>query len=121
MVIIRPEQPGDIAAIREINETAFGQATEASIVDSLRDACPDTLSLVAAEGDRVLGHILFSPVLVSSGSEATQGMGLAPMAVPPERQRQGVGSMLLQAGIHVIRERNCPFVIVLGHPEYDRQ
>ena len=118
MVTTRPEQPKDIAAIRKINETAFGQLTEASIVDSLRDACPDAVSLVAVEGDRVLGHILFSPVRVSPRSEVTQGMGLAPMAVLPERQRQGIGSMLVQAGIHVLRERNCSFIIVLGHPEY---
>lgn len=118
MITIRPEQPDDIAAVREINETAFGQPTEAAIVDTLRTACPDAVSLVAVEDDRIVGHIFFSPVFVSAGNEATQGMGLAPMAVLPERQRQGIGSLLVRAGIETLRERNCPFIIVLGHPEY---
>ena len=118
MITIRPEQPDDIAAVRAINETAFGQPAEATIVDSLRNTCPDAVSLVAVEGDRILGHIFFSPVCVSGGHGVIQGMGLAPMAVLPERQRQGIGSMLVQAGIDAMRERNCLFVIVLGHPEY---
>ena len=78
-------------------------------MDALRDACPEVVSLVAVEGDRVLGHILFSPVSVARGQDVTGGMGLAPMAVLPERQRQGIGSMLVQAGIAAIRERRCPF------------
>jgi putative acetyltransferase len=68
--------------------------------------------------DRILGHIFFSPVFVSGENEAPPGMGLAPMAVLPERQRQGIGSMLVQAGIDVMRKRNCPFIIVLGHPDF---
>jgi len=118
MITVRTEQPDDIAAVRAINEAAFGEPTEATIVDSLRDRCPDAVSLVAVEDDRVLGHIFFSPVTVSGGHEASRGMGLAPMAVLPERQRQGIGSMLVQAGVDAMREQNCPFIIVLGHPEY---
>ncbi len=118
MITIRQEKPEDIAAVSAINKTAFGQPTEAAIVDSIRAACPDAVSLVALDDDRIVGHIFFSPVLVSSATESTQGMGLAPMAVLPERQRQGIGSMLVQAGIDTMRERNCPFIIVLGHPEY---
>jgi predicted N-acetyltransferase YhbS len=64
MITVRPELPEDIAAIRAINEEAFGEPTEASIVDSLRNACPDAVSLVAVEDDRILGHILFSPVVI---------------------------------------------------------
>jgi putative acetyltransferase len=118
MIAIRPEQSEDIAAVRVVNEKAFGEPTEATIVDSLRDACPDAVSLVAVEAGKVLGHIFFSPAFVSGGHEIVKGMGLAPMAVLPERQRQGIGSMLVQAGIAAVRERNYPFIIVLGHPEY---
>jgi len=118
MITIRPEQPDDIAAVRAINEAAFGEPTEATIVDSLRSACPDVVSLVAVEDDKILGHIFFSPVVVSDGQEVNQGMGLAPMAVLPERQRQGIGSLLAREGIDALRERGCPFIIVLGHPGY---
>ncbi len=118
MISIRPEQPRDIAAVRAINQAAFDEPAEANIVDLLRDACPDAVSLVAVEDDRVLGHIFFSPASVRGEHGVTQGMGLAPMAVLPERQRQGIGSLLVEAGIDVMHKRYCPFIIVLGHPEY---
>ena len=118
MIAIRPEQPEDIAAVRAINEAAFGDTAEATIVESLRNACPDAVSLVAVEDDRIVGHIFFSPAFVAGEHEVTLGMGLAPMAVLPERQRQGIGSMLVRAGIDAMRERSCPFIIVVGHPDY---
>jgi len=118
MVTIRPEQPEDIAAVHVVNEAAFGRPAEAGIVDSIRAGCPDAVSLVALDAYRIVGHIFFSPVVVSSGTETIQGMGLAPMVVLPDRQRQGIGSLLIHAGIDAMRKRNCPFIIVLGHPEY---
>ena len=118
MVTIREEQPGDISAVRELNETVFGEPTEASIIDAIRAACPASVSLVAVDDDQVVGHIFFSPVLAPGENEAVQGMGLGPMAVVPKRQRQGIGSLLVKAGIETLRERNSPFLIVLGHPEY---
>ena len=118
MVTIRPEQPDDIAAVHALNETVFGQPVEATIVNSIRAACPDTVSLVAVDDSRVVGHILFSPVLASGERNTVQGMGLAPMTVLPERQRQGIGSLLARAGIEAMRKRKCPFIIVLGHPKY---
>ena len=118
MITIRPEQPDDITAVHLINEKAFGQPAEANLVDRLRAACPNVLSLVALSGDHVVGHILFTPVTIQSARGELQGMGLAPMAVVSERQRQGIGSQLVEAGLKVLRQRVCPFVIVLGHPEY---
>ena len=117
-VTIRTEQSSDIRAVRAINEKAFGQPTEANIVDAVRAACPQALSLVAVSGDRLVGHILFSPVAVESGKEKVAGMGLAPVAVLPEHQRRGVGSRLVQTGLEVLGRSGCPFVIVLGHPDY---
>jgi len=118
VIEIRPEEPGDIAAIHAINKNAFGQPTEADLVDLLRVACPDAVSLVAVEDGQVVGHIFFSPVTITAETGATQGMGVAPMAVVPERQRHGIGSRLVEAGLQILREQFCPFVIVLGHPEY---
>ena len=111
------EQPADSARVREINELAFGQLLEADLVDRLRANCADALSLVA-EDDTVVGHILFTPVVVESGTRRIEGMGLAPMAVIPDRQRQGVGLQLVKHGLELLRERRCPFVVVVGHPEY---
>ena len=118
MISIREEQPGDAAAVRRVNELAFGQPDEAGIVDALREACDDLVSLVAVNQGEVVGHVLFSPATISSGGRVVTGMGLAPMAVLPEHQRRGIGTKLAEFGLAVLRDRGCPFVIVLGHPEY---
>jgi len=118
MISIRRERPEDIAVIRTVNETAFDQSTEADIIDALRDVCADVLSLVAESDDEIVGHILLSPVTIEGGSQSRQGMGLAPMAVTPDRQRQGIGSELVQSGLEILRKQGCPFVIVLGHPAF---
>jgi putative acetyltransferase len=118
MISIRRERPEDIAPIRTVNETGFDQSTEADIIDALRDVCPDVLSLVAESDGEIVGHILFSPVTIEDGSQSRQGMGLAPVAVTPDRQRQGIGSELVQAGLEILRKQRCPFVIVVGHPAF---
>jgi putative acetyltransferase len=114
---IRPERPDDIARVREINTLAFGQPAEALLVDTLRANCADAVSLVADE-NAVVGHILFTPVTVENSDRPLLGMGLAPMAVHPDRQRAGIGTQLVTRGLEILRERNCPFVVVVGHPEY---
>jgi len=118
MICIRRERPEDIAAVRAVNEAAFEQTTEAEITDALRDVCADVLSLVAESDGEIVGHILFSPVTIECGSQSRKGMGLAPMAVTPDRQRQSIGSELVQAGLEILRKQGCPFVIVLGHPAF---
>lgn len=108
----------DIEAIRAINEKAFGQPQEANLVDKLRSNCDGLLSLVALQDEKIIGHILFSPVTIEGHQGILKGMGLAPMAVVPEFQRQGVGSQLVETGIEILKKSNCSFIIVLGHPEY---
>ncbi|HEV8367554.1 MAG TPA: N-acetyltransferase [Pyrinomonadaceae bacterium] len=115
MVQIQEELPDDIPAIRELNQRAFGQDQEANIVDALRSNGGCLLSLVAIVNDRLVGHIMYSPLSV--GSEIT-GAALGPMAVLPEYQRQGIGSQLVEAGNQKLNDAGCPFIIVVGHPEY---
>jgi putative acetyltransferase len=117
LTTIRLEKYGDAAAIRRVNELAFARSVEADIVDKLRANCAECLSLVADDGG-VVGHILFTPAAIVGAGRRVAGMGLAPMAVLPERQRRGIGSMLARKGIDMLHESGCPFVIVLGHPEY---
>jgi putative acetyltransferase len=104
--------------VRSLNEQAFEQPVEADIVDKLRQACPDFISLIAEDGKIVVGHILFTPVVIEESERKLQGMGLAPMAVMPGRQGQEIGSMLVKRGLEILKEQGCPFVVVLGHPEY---
>ena len=118
MTKIRFEKPEDIAFIHSVNEQAFGRVSEAKLVDTLRLACTDHLSLVADDNGSIIGHLMFTPVVVTDGKQKTEGMGLAPMAVLPSRQRQGIGTQLVDSGLQILKEKGCPFVIVLGHPEY---
>jgi len=118
MIKIRKESQKDIDVIRQINEQAFGQSQEANIIDKLRDNCCDLLSLVVLREDKLVGHILFSPAAIEGNHGIIKGMALGPMAVIPEYQGQGIGSAMVKEGIQILKESGCPFIIVLGHPEY---
>jgi len=115
---VRPEKPEDVPAIRVVNEQAFGRAAEADLVDALRRNGKATLSLIAEDNARIVGHILFSPVTIQSNETELTGAGLAPLAVVPDRQNQGIGSMLVEEGLRRLREAGHRFVVVLGHPNY---
>ncbi len=115
---IRPENPGDIDAIHKVVEAAFGQSAEADLVDVLRDNDAVTLSLIAEQGGEIVGHILFSPVTITSDEGTFEAIGLAPMAVAPSCQRQGIGSRLVRAGLDECRQLGHEVMVVLGHPEY---
>jgi putative acetyltransferase len=118
MISLREERPGDGAAIRNLTMLAFGGRVEAEIIDALRTACPGLVSLVAVENGRIVGHILFSPVIIEGKNGTISGMGLGPMAVLPDHQRQGIGTDLVRHGLARLRTWGQPFVVVLGHPGY---
>jgi putative acetyltransferase len=121
MVTIREEEVRDIGAIRKINEAAFGGPAEANVVDKLRQICDDYSSVVAIDGDEIVGHVMFSPAIIENSDGVIRGMGLAPIAVLPNHQRRGVGTALIERGLAKMREKGCPFVIVLGHADYYRR
>ncbi|ETX06913.1 MAG: hypothetical protein ETSY2_14285 [Candidatus Entotheonella gemina] len=99
MLKIRPEALTDIPAIHHVHSLAFGRVNEADLVDALRRVGTLTISLVAVQAQRVVGHIAFSPVTIVSDTAAVEAIGLASMAVLPDYQRQGIGSQLVQAGL----------------------
>lgn len=115
---IRPEIPDDAAAVRRVNEAAFGRLDEADVVDRLRERGAGYLALVAVDGDAVVGHIAFSRVTLDPPRAGLRALGLAPMAVLPGRQRGGVGSALVREGLAACREAGADAVFVLGHPGY---
>ncbi len=117
-MVIRPEKFEDLGAIRNVNELAFGRPAEADLVDDLRRNGKVLLSLVAEDEGRVVGHILFSPVTIDSGDDQLVGVGLAPLAVLPEFQNRGIGSLLVQGGLDRCRGAGHRFAVVLGHPAY---
>ena len=111
---IRLERPQDIAAIRLVNQGAFDTNAEADLVDALREQARPLVSLVADHEAEIVGHILFSPMTLLSRPELRL-MGLAPMAVLPARQKQGIGSALVRAGLEECRRIGIAAVVVLGH------
>jgi putative acetyltransferase len=115
---IRPEEPRDVETIDRITELAFGQRGEADVVRELRRQGAALVSLVAEADGGVVGHILFSPVQVHDDSFEGSAVGLAPMAVSPGRQRQGIGSRLVERGLDTCRERGYAAAVVLGHPQF---
>lgn len=114
---VRPEEPGDADDVLLVNERAFGGPAEAALVAALR-GLPDAISLVAALDDRIVGHILFTPVRIDGVEPEVSAAGLAPLAVLPEHQRRGIGSQLVRAGLEACRARGHCVIVVVGHPEY---
>jgi len=114
-MIIRPEIPADQAQIHALHTAAFGQRGEGDLVDTLRRTGKVVLSVVAEEDGVLLGHVCFSPVQLTRGTEVFQGAGLAPLAVLPGRQRGGVGRALVEASLPMLKHTWC---VLLGSPAY---
>ena len=104
--------------VRSINEAAFGRPDEADLVDRLRAEGAVLASLVAELEKRIVGHILFSRMWIETTGGSVAAVALAPMAVLPEHQRQGIGGDLIRHGLDLLRQRGEKIVIVLGHPDY---
>lgn len=116
---IREERPGDEAAIRLLVERAFeghpySAGDEATVIDRLRADGDLALSLVACDGDAIVGHAAYSEARLSDG--CTGWMVVGPIAVDPSQQRRGIGRTLIEQGEAVIRNRGAKGVTVLGDP-----
>ena len=113
---IRTEEPGDREAVRRVNEAAFEEATEANLVDALReagDSVPELCVVAEADGELV-GHLCMSRARL----DEVEILALAPMAVLPERQNQGIGGELIREALSRAEQTTFPLVIVLGHADY---
>lgn len=116
-VAIRDEQAADYDAVYQLNVAAFPTTEEANLVNQLRERAEPCISLVAENQSTVIGHIMLTPVMLDAATELRL-MGLAPMAVLPKMQNQGIGSLLVTAGLQRCQELGIGAVVVLGHPQY---
>ena len=115
---IRTEKPEDLEAVRQVNIAAFGRENEANLVEKLRGIA-STFSFVVLPSDRIVGHIFFSPVVVEGKcSRNLSIVGLAPLAVLPNYQRQGIGTLLIRQGLKECGRSGFQAVVVLGHPDF---
>ena len=120
MLSFTRETDDDIASIGQVVTTAFGDMKVAELVETIRNSSnfiPE-LSLVAVENEDVLGHILFSRLVIEAQEQTVPALALAPLAVTPMRQRQGIGSQLVQVGLSQCHELEHRIVVVVGEPHY---
>jgi len=117
-MIVRSERLEDRAAIRLVNEQAFGRPDEADLVEKLREEGVVIASFVCEAEGRIAGHILFSRIAIDTATDSISAVALAPVAVIPELQRRGIGGELIRQGIAWLREHGEQIILVLGHPEY---
>jgi putative acetyltransferase len=119
-VSLRPERSGDEAAIYEVNQLAFAGDAEPMLVDAIRasDGFIPELSLVAEQAGRIVGHVLFSRAVIRGEAGEIPVLVLAPIAILPEWQNQGIGSRLIEAGLNRARELGERIVVLIGHPWY---
>jgi len=119
--VIRSETSADDKAVRHVNRLAFGQEEEARLVDALRNGGFVRASMVAEVEGQVVGHILFSDLAIMSLADTISALALAPMAVLPKFQRQGIGTALVQRGLEVCRQQGHQIVVVVGHANLESQ
>ncbi len=118
---IRPERPPDHDMIYALTKTAFApmpysNGEEAECVNKLRADNDLSLSLVADDGGDIVGHIAFSPVTLSTPLEGWFGLG--PVSVKPGRQRSGIGGILINTGLDILRQRGAGGCALIGDPNY---
>ena len=120
-MIIRKETVADVAAITEVTIAAFknhpiSKHTEQFIINALRDANALTVSLVAEIDGRVVGHIAFSPVVISDDTKDWYGLG--PVSVLPDYQKQGIGKSLINEGLSLLKDKGGKGCALVGDPNY---
>ena len=119
-VAVRPEAPTDAVAIDALLRAAFAGGWEAALVDRLRGSRALPLALAAeTSAGEVVGHIAFSPLPIATDTAAVvNALALAPLAVRPDWQRRGIGSLLVQDAFDRLRDAGAPLVVVLGDPAF---
>jgi len=112
-MFIRPATQRDYPRIPALVEAAFGQHDEALIVEGLRRADEIEMEFVATDRDELIGHLVLSRLVEPEGC-----LALAPVSVHPFRQKQGIGSALIEKALLRAEEEEWTAVFVYGNPRY---
>lgn len=121
--LIRKADLDDLPQIHELLDAAFGTSEGqeiAALVDELLvdPTAEPVVSLVVTQGERIVGHVLFSAVRIGEQAEGLESAILAPLAVHPDVQGLGLGGRLVAEGVARLRAAGTALVFVLGHPGY---
>jgi len=117
-VVMRIEEPHDAPQIRELLEASFPGFEQALLVDRLRSDGDIVLSLVAEDQGVVVGYIAFSRLTVEDGDSRFRAVALAPLAVYPEYQQQGIATRLVQESHACLAALGETFSVVLGEKQF---
>lgn len=117
MLKIQADTP-PVNALQALHSAAFGREAEGQLAVALSqiEGYQDWSAYRGKTRAELVGHIVFSPVTLADCP--LQLLGLGPMAVQPEHQRQGVGSQLIKKALSDLRQQDIDAVVVLGHPDY---
>ena len=120
---IRESTESDVTAVLEVETKAFGKKKGPEIAQLVHGLLQDPsatplLSLMAVNDSQAIGHVLFTKACIAGAEESVSVAILAPLAVIPDAQSQGVGTQLIQEGLRLLSESGVELVFVLGHPEY---
>ncbi|WP_442601823.1 GNAT family N-acetyltransferase [Paenibacillus sp. KN14-4R] len=120
-MIIRTEIEQDFKDVYQINFQAFGnREDESKLVERIRKSeefVPE-LSLVAEKNNEIVGHIMLSKAIVEAQNEVHTVIVLAPIAIKPDLQKQGIGSSLIEEGIRRCKALGYGLILLIGHPSY---
>jgi len=117
-ITVRPETDADARRVFDVEQAAFGGPFEPELVEQLRREASPTVSLVALQGDELVGHVFFSPVEVETNPRHLRFGALAPLAVDPPAQARGIGAALVREGLGACRRLGWKGVFLVGDPRY---
>jgi predicted N-acetyltransferase YhbS len=120
---VRKALESDANRIADVVFAAFGEAHGDEITDLISGLLTDPsaqplLSLVATVNGDIVGHILFTTASVKNSQHRVSAAILAPLAVHPNQQNQGIGGLLIKEGLRQMKAAGVELVFVLGHPGY---
>jgi putative acetyltransferase len=119
-MIIRQTNDADLNIVLFIEREAFNSNAEADLVrEILADpSAKPLLSLIAIIRNQAVGHILFTTAHLSNNPNKVSISLLAPLAIIPKYQKQGIGGKLIKKGLELLSKSGVDIVFVLGHPKY---
>ena len=117
---MREATHSDLNDVLFVERSAFGRDDEAELVRALLDdpSAKPLLSLIACKDDKAVGHILFTAAHLTKTKYTATSAILAPLAIIPDAQKQGIGGMLIERGLQLLSKSGVDLVFVLGHPAY---
>lgn len=119
---IREAKEAELSEVLRVERLAFGEDAEADLTKALLEdpSAKPTLSLLAFDDDeKAVGHILFTKATMEGDDNSSTKVAiLAPLAVVPDNQKQGIGGKLIRHGLEKLKQDGVDLVFVLGYPDY---